>query len=53
MIVEGVNFNDAICSKMTEDEFVAVMMPVHFQDRKPKQRERMLRDIYAKMAFKV
>lgn len=50
MIVEGVNFNEAVCREMTEDEFVAVMMQVHFQDRKQKQRERMLRDIYARIA---
>lgn len=50
MIFEGVNFVESACVPMGKEEFVKKFSGVHYQDRQPDERERMLSDAYDLMS---
>lgn len=50
MIVEGVNFVEGECLKMSRDEFIAHHKDAFWQDRDESVREQMLGDAYDMMS---
>ncbi|MDD6210511.1 MAG: hypothetical protein PUB21_07905 [Bacteroidales bacterium] len=46
VVFEGVSFNKALCSKMTQKEFIDAHRETFFTDRPKPERERLLTDAF-------
>ncbi len=50
MIVDRVNFNEGLVSKMSREDFIAKHIGVFWQDRDEQTRRKMLEDVYDRIS---